>query len=157
VVQFNHNLTPIAYLWTRTVPCPNPTCGATVPLVRQTWLKKKEKSYIALKMTPDYTTKKVRFEKVEATKPENLGFDPEVGTKRGNTVCLHCGAPLNSEYIKKEGRNKRIGQQLMAVILTKTNEKGKVYTAGDILENAIPPIEYIGKHLETLCNETQLT
>src|SRR6266849_2333415 len=28
----NGVLTPIAYLWTRTVPCPNPTCGATVPL-----------------------------------------------------------------------------------------------------------------------------
>jgi putative DNA methylase len=31
-------LTPVAYLWTRTVKCKNPACGATVPLVRQTWL-----------------------------------------------------------------------------------------------------------------------
>ncbi|MBW4444359.1 MAG: DUF1156 domain-containing protein [Plectolyngbya sp. WJT66-NPBG17] len=30
-------LTPVAYLWTRTVKCPNPACGAIVPLVRQTW------------------------------------------------------------------------------------------------------------------------
>ena len=35
-------LTPVAYLWTRTVQCKNPTCGATVPLVKQTWLCKKE-------------------------------------------------------------------------------------------------------------------
>ncbi len=40
--QSSRALTPIAYLWTRTVPCPNPSCGATVPLVRQTWLHKKE-------------------------------------------------------------------------------------------------------------------
>jgi len=26
-------LTPVAYLWTRTVKCKNPACGATVPLV----------------------------------------------------------------------------------------------------------------------------
>jgi hypothetical protein len=34
------HLTPVAYPWTRTVRCKNPTCGATVPLVRQTWLCK---------------------------------------------------------------------------------------------------------------------
>src|SRR6266536_731139 len=33
----NGVLTPIAYLWTRTVLCPNPTCGASVPLASQTW------------------------------------------------------------------------------------------------------------------------
>jgi putative DNA methylase len=31
-------LKPVAYLWTRTVKCKNPTCGATVPLMKQTWL-----------------------------------------------------------------------------------------------------------------------
>ncbi len=29
-------LTPVAYLWTRTVPCPRPGCRGTVPLHRQT-------------------------------------------------------------------------------------------------------------------------
>lgn len=32
-IQPRQGLTPIAYFWTRTVPCPNPTCGASVPLV----------------------------------------------------------------------------------------------------------------------------
>lgn len=35
------NLTPVAYLWTRTVKCKNPACNAVVPLVKQTWLCKK--------------------------------------------------------------------------------------------------------------------
>jgi len=43
-------LTPVAYLWTRTVKCKNPACGAVVPLVRQTWLCKKKGKYIALKV-----------------------------------------------------------------------------------------------------------
>lgn len=30
-------LVPVAYLWTRTVPCKNPGCGAQVPMLRQTW------------------------------------------------------------------------------------------------------------------------
>src|SRR5215470_6344302 len=78
--------TPTAYLWTRTVPCPNPTCGATVPLATQTWLRKKEGNYIALRMIPDHDTKKVRFERVQSSTLEELGFDPEAGSKRGNTV-----------------------------------------------------------------------
>ncbi len=30
----------IAWLWTRTVTCPNPACGITMPLVRSFWLSK---------------------------------------------------------------------------------------------------------------------
>src|SRR5216683_2234533 len=69
----NGALTLIAYLWTRTVLCPNPTCGATVPLVRQTWLRKKEGNYIALRMIPDHATKKVHFEKEQSPTIQGLG------------------------------------------------------------------------------------
>jgi len=127
VPQSNSALTPIAYLWTRTVPCPNPTCGATVPLVRQTWLRKKEGNYIALKMTTDHTAKKVLFERVQASTYQGLGFDPEIGSTRGNTVCLLCGATVNLDYIKQKGREGRMGQQLMVVIATREESKGKIY------------------------------
>ena len=33
--------TVIAWLWARTVTCPNPACGAQVPMVRSFWLSKK--------------------------------------------------------------------------------------------------------------------
>jgi len=65
-------LTPVAYLWTRTVTCKNPACGATVPLVRQTWLckkkggKKSSGRYVALRMVAPNGAKQVRFEVVEA-------------------------------------------------------------------------------------------
>src|SRR3989475_1710854 len=88
----NGALTPIAYLWTRTVPCPNPTCGATVPLVRQTWLRKKEGNYVALRMKPDHSSKKVRFERAQSATLKGLGFNPEEGSQRGNATCLFCGA-----------------------------------------------------------------
>ncbi|MCX8021235.1 MAG: DUF1156 domain-containing protein, partial [Syntrophorhabdaceae bacterium] len=54
-------LTPVAYLWTRTVPCKNPACGAVVPLVRQTWLCKKKGRYIALKVTQNLEEKAPKF------------------------------------------------------------------------------------------------
>ena len=33
---------PIAYLWARTVRCESPNCGAEIPLVRTTWLAKRQ-------------------------------------------------------------------------------------------------------------------
>ena len=55
-IQSNDTLIPIAYLWTRMVSCPNPACGASVPLATQTWLRKKEGKYIASRTTPDHAS-----------------------------------------------------------------------------------------------------
>jgi putative DNA methylase len=156
-IQSNGTLTPIAYLWTRTVPCPNPTCGATVPLVRQTWLRRKEGNYIALRMVPDHTTRKVRFERVQSPTLQGLGLDPEEGSNRGNTVCLHCGATVNSDYVKQEGRAGRMKQQLIAVVATKKDSKGKTYLDVNIFQFWIPSEEYIQKRISELCQQAHLT
>src|SRR5207245_4129292 len=152
----NGALTPIAYLWTRTVPCPNPTCGATVPLVRQTWLRKKEGSNVALRMTPDFATMKVYFEKVQSSTFQGLGFDPEVGSKRGNTVCLHCGAAVNSEYVKQMGQVGNMSHQLIAVIATKQDSKGKAYFDVNDLQSVIPSESYIQNRIFELCQNEHL-
>ena len=34
--------TVIAWIWARTVTCPNPACGIEMPLVRSWWLGKKK-------------------------------------------------------------------------------------------------------------------
>jgi putative DNA methylase len=155
--QSNGTLTPIAYLWTRTVPCPNPTCGATVPLVRQTWLRKKEGNYVALRMIPDHETKKVRFERVQSPTLNGFGFDPETGSKRGNTACLHCGATVNSEYVKQEGRIGHMGQQLMGLVLTKGEGAGKIYLSNDMLDTLIVNQSLLEEKIQSICSETGLT
>ena len=40
---------PIAYLWSRTVRCESPTCGAEIPLMRSRWLCKKPERKYALR------------------------------------------------------------------------------------------------------------
>src|SRR6266496_694878 len=155
--QSNDTLTPIAYLWTRTVPCPNPTCGATVPLVRQTWLRKKEGNYIALRMIPDHETKKVRFERVQSPTFNGLGFDPEAGSKRGNATCLFCGAMASVDYIKEQGQKKHINHQMTAIILTKFEGSGKVYLAGADIESYIPDESRVGQKIDQLRTEMGLT
>ncbi|HYT43200.1 MAG TPA: hypothetical protein VEP90_12715, partial [Methylomirabilota bacterium] len=152
----NGALTPIAYLWTRTVPCPNPTCGATIPLVRQTWLSKKKGNYLALRMIPDYATKQIRFKESQAAKPEELGFDPEEGSRRGNATCLFCGAIATANYAKEQGQKNNIGRKLMVVVLTRQGSQGKIYLTGDKIEALCGEEDKLKAHIDTLCNQYEL-
>jgi putative DNA methylase len=43
----------LGYIWARTLPCQNPACSAEIPLMRQTWLAKKERKKIALRFIPN--------------------------------------------------------------------------------------------------------
>lgn len=158
-------LMPVAYLWTRTVTCKNPACGATVPLVRQTWLCKKKGRYVALKMVDQPGAKQVRFEVVEAPTEKDLGFDPAGFSKGGNATCPFCGTVAESAHVKAEGCAKRLGQQLMAVVCTRPGKQGKVYLAAGQVDQlmaatggpAIPPPAELQARLAAICQRTGLT
>jgi adenine-specific DNA methylase len=89
--------TVVAYLWARTARCPNPACGAEMPLVRQWWLARKSNKKVALRPVvqrsggagKQRSRGEVRFEVVEG---EEIDFDPSQGTmRRGSVTCLFCG------------------------------------------------------------------
>lgn len=160
-------LTPVAYLWTRTVKCKNPACGATVPLVKQTWLCKKKGRYVAMKMVASACAshadrqrgkKEVCFEVMEATNPEGLGFDPAGFSSGGNATCPFCGTVADSNFVKAEACAGRMGTQPMAVVCTRPCRQGKVYiAAADLLTDILPDDAVIGRRVEQLCQRTGLT
>jgi len=102
-------LTPVAYLWTRTVRCKRLDCEATVPLVRQTWLCKKAGRFVALQVSPG-ADNRPRFTRVQSAHRSEqqaiqaFGFDPGKFSKGGNAACISCGTVADSEYVKQEGR-----------------------------------------------------
>jgi putative DNA methylase len=148
-------LNPVAYLWTRTVRCPNPACGATVPLVRQTWLAKGKNYYAALKMQADRNTSRVKFKVVEATSRKDLGFDPAGFSSRGNATCPFCGATASSNYVKGEGKMGRIGNQPMAVVCTREGTRDKLYLGVDDAPDYIWPSDSsISERIQALSTET---
>ncbi len=150
-------LTPVAYLWTRTVRCKNPSCGAVVPLVRQTWLCNKTGRYVALRMIARPGERRVRFEVVERASEGELGFDPAGFSKGGNAACPFCGTVADIDYVKAEGQAKRIGEQLMAVVGTRKGRQGKVYVAADDVPELQPDKAEIRRRIEALCARSGLS
>jgi putative DNA methylase len=163
--QDNQNmLTPVAYLWTRTVRCKNPSCGGVVPLARQTWLAKKSGRYIALKLDAETNRnqtgdeKKVRYRVVEAATEKGLGFDPAEGSKGGNVACPFCGTVADSAYVKSEGTAHRIGHQATAIVCADSGKRGKVYFgANDLGTLSLPDEAALKARLERLCTESGIT
>lgn len=129
------HLTPVAYLWTRTATCKNPSCGAQVPLLRQTWVCKRDERYVALKMRLNRTAKTVRFEIVEAETEAGIGFDPSNGSASGGVACPFCSAVVDSEYSKQFGENPGFGVQPMAIMCVRDGETGKVYVPFEVADD----------------------
>lgn len=111
--------TVIAWLWTRTVKCPNPACGHETILVRSFDLsKKKGKEW---HVEPVCEDGEVRFE----VAPGKATQDGTVN-RRGAT-CVHCGTPIDFKYVRAEGRAHRMGEKLMAIVAE--GKRGRVYCA----------------------------
>ena len=117
--------TPIAYLWSRTLRCPNPPCGAEIPLFRQFWLARKANKRVALKPIPNPSAKRVDFIIVEGNA---IDVDPSKGTvSRGHAVCLVCHTSAKDKYVKAEAQAGRMGHRLVAVVTTRGKGQGRHY------------------------------
>ena len=114
--------TVIAWVWARTVKCPNPACGHETILVRSFDLsKKKGKEW---HVEPICENGEIRFE-VRPGKSEREGT-----VNRRGATCVHCGSPVDFKYIRGEGRNHRMGEMLMAVVAE--GDRGRIYCAPSV-------------------------
>lgn len=109
----------IAWLWARTVTCPNPACRIEMPLVSKWWLSKKKgkEAYIVPLVVVDSghpSGKRVEFnighEVAEAPTTETDGTVGRLGA-----VCVACEAGVPLTYIRAEGRAGRMNSELVAV------------------------------------------
>jgi putative DNA methylase len=124
---------PVGYIWARTLPCQNPACGVEIPLMRQTWLAKKDNRKIALRLVPNRAARRVDAEIVEG---RAISFDPEEGTvTRAHVRCPLCGGSIDDDTTRRLFREGKAGQRMMAVVLHHPDRPGKRYrlpTARDL-------------------------
>lgn len=119
--------TVIAWIWARTVKCPNPACGCEMPLVRSFTLSKKKgnEAYIVPAFYDGTLSCSIK-----------MGKHTETGTvSRKGAVCPACGSSVEFPYIRNEGKAGHMGSRLMAIVAE--GKSGRVYLPADGYHSAV--------------------
>lgn len=130
--------TVIAWIWARTVTCPNPACGIEMPLVRSWWLGKKKgkEAYVVPSVVGDPTHPsglRVNFD---------IGHDaagPQTeGTMSGRTgaLCAACQTGVSVKHIRSEFMAGRGGEALTATVAEGTRQRVYLAPASDQVKAA---------------------
>jgi len=119
----------IAWLWARTVKCPNPACGARAPLVRSFWLCRKKPYLVHAK--PAIVGKEVSF------RPARDG-QPEKETTSGKGArCLLCGQRINKPQVREIAMQHGVKEVPLAVVVE--GPRGRLYLSSDTA--SVPELE----------------
>lgn len=103
-----------AWIWARTIKCPNPACKCNIPLSVSYNLAKK-KGYEAW-VEPIAENGAIRF-KVHIGPNRNSGNKPKVGPA-AVFKCPVCGAITPDTYVRDSWNEHRIDNQLIAIVAT---------------------------------------
>jgi adenine-specific DNA methylase len=104
----------VAYLWARTVPCPNPQCHADVPLIRTLMLRSDKSDPVALRMGVDKLQKHLWFDIARGK-----AIRETEGTKkqRGAARCPFCDQyTVSEEDMRTAGVSGTMRARLMAAV-----------------------------------------
>ena len=142
----------IAYLWARTIPCQDPQCRGTIPLLKTLWVCAKPEKTLpntlenrgrgdflrfrrtrntirviinakrALKLSPDLESKRVDFDIITPRRAEDVD-EPTMSGATAN--CPFCGSRQPSDYIKRCGQEGKLKAQMTAVVYQE--DYGKEY------------------------------
>lgn len=123
--QGGGDATVIAWIWARTVKCPNPACGCEMPLASSFVLSKKKGKEVWVE--PIVDGKKVNFVVHRGECPHDKGSNK---TGRGAIFkCPRCGELTTDAYVKQCGNKQGLGAQLMAVVAE--GRDGRIYVGPD--------------------------
>ena len=122
IPETGQEATVIAWIWARTVKCPNPACRCEMPLVHSFWLSKKKGKEVWLE--PIVESGKVRFE-IRYGK----GDVPEGTVSRTGARCVCCGASVPIAHVREEAKAGRMNSQMMAIVAE--SKGGRLYINAD--------------------------
>jgi putative DNA methylase len=128
----------IAWLWARTVKCPNPGCGCQMPLVRSFELSTKKGKEAWVEPAIDRSSPAASNSGgVRMESPPQIDFVVKTGTGsaregtvgRKGGVCIACDTPVTLDYIRSEGKAGRMDARLMAIVAE--GKRGRIYLSPD--------------------------
>lgn len=109
----------IAWIWARTVTCPNPACRCKMPLANNFVLSKKNQT-IWVKPELNKADKKFVYTIQTNGEPSKC---PKIGNSKFQ--CIECGTSVGVDHIKSEAKAGRMGADLIAIVAE--GEKGRAY------------------------------
>ena len=114
-------LTPIAWIWARTVESPDPAWSGHVPLVASwTLASTSSKPTVWLDPIVDRVNQTISYRIREGGGPETRGT-----VDRGGGLCVASGAAIPFRYIRDQGLAQRHGRSLLAIV--GEGERGRTY------------------------------
>lgn len=110
----------IAWLWARTVTCPNPACGISTPLTSSWWVSKKKghEAYVVPTVTNGEVSYEVHHGKVGGPDGRDDGT-----VDRNGAHCVACGTAISFDHIRAEGHADQLGNQLICTVAQGRNGK----------------------------------
>lgn len=124
--------TTIAWIWARTVTCPNPACGIEMPLVRSWWLGKKKgkEAYVVPTIVEDADAaggRRVVFKIGHDPKEAPTKDDDGTMTAGRGAACVACGAFNPLAEIRSSAASGGYGTRLLAVVAA--GNRRRIYTS----------------------------
>lgn len=146
------SIAPIAWIWARTVRCPNPACGIMTPLTRTWWLgrKKGKETYIRPEVkASDSGIPEIHYTIALGT-TDAPGPEGSVG-RRGAT-CVACSTSISLGEIRRAGRAGELGERLMSTVVA--HGRQRIYlpptpeheSAAKNVPHAEPPAGELGNY-----------
>ena len=111
---------PFAWLWVRTVKCPNPACNCRIPLGSSYILSKSKASEHWAE--PVVGDGEIHFEIHDGSCPADKESN-KTGSYGAKFRCPVCGEITTDEYIKKMGAAHELAAEMMAVVTNTGNVK----------------------------------
>lgn len=129
--EYGGGKTPvIAWIWSRTVPSPDPAFSdVQVPIASSFLLSSKKGKEAWIEPILDKSKKSIRYE-IRTGGTKQQWDKAKEGTKSGrgaNFTCLLSNAAITPDYVKEKGRAGEMGQSLIAIVAEAN--RSRVYLA----------------------------
>ena len=109
--------TVTAWLWARTIPCPNPACAIDMPMMKTFCISQKYQRYAYPQV--DQSAAELTFS-VERARDHSYGRG--TASQRGVT-CVACGQSVSLAFVREQSRLGHLGDEMTAIVAEGNGER----------------------------------
>ena len=113
--------TGIAWLWARTVPCPNPACRIQTPLIKSFQICQKRGNEHWTRPVVDRESNSVSF----VVQDSNDGVPSTETVSRNGATCIACGASAPLAYVREQASSGNMSETMKGIVVD--SDRGRMF------------------------------